>query len=51
VLGTGSRDYRIGGELYITNFQTGKAPATYVVEIWRPAKNFLVGNFTFTTSK
>jgi hypothetical protein len=49
--GTGSTNYRINGEMYITNFQTGKTPATYVVEIWRPNKNFMVGSFTFKTVK
>jgi hypothetical protein len=53
VFGTGSKDYRIDitAQLYQTNFQTGKTPATYVVEIWRPSKNFLVGSFTFKTVK
>jgi hypothetical protein len=53
VFGTGSKDYRIDTalQLYQTNFQTGKTPATYVVEIWRPSKNFLVGSFTFKTVK
>ena len=53
VFGTGSTDYRIdiSGQLYHTNFKTGKTPATYVVEIWRPSKNFLVGSFTFKTVK
>ena len=37
--------------MYITNFKTGKTPATYVVKIWRPSKNFLVGSFTFKTVK
>ena len=51
--GTGSTDYRIdiAGEKYITNFKTSTTPATYVVEIWRPAKNFKVGSFTFKTVK
>jgi hypothetical protein len=49
--GTGSKNYRINGEVYIANFQTGKTPATYVVEIWRPSKNFMVGSFTFKTVK
>lgn len=53
VFGTGSQNYRIdlAGQLYITNFQTSKTPATYVVEIWRPTKNFLVGSFNFSTTK
>lgn len=53
VYGTGSKDYRIDAtlQLYQTNFQTGKTPATYVVEIWRPTKNFMVGSFTFKTVK
>jgi hypothetical protein len=51
VFGSGSTDYRINGEMYITNFQTGKTPATYLVEIWRPTKNFMVGSFTFKTVK
>ena len=51
--GDTSRDYRIDtvGELYITNFKTRKRPADYVVEIWRPTKDFLVGSFTFDTVK
>jgi hypothetical protein len=51
--GTGSTDYRIDlvAEKYITNFKTLTKPATYVVEIWRPAKNFKVGSFTFSTTK
>ena len=51
--GDTSRDYRINseGELYITNFKTTKEPAEYVVEIWRPSKDFLVGSFTFETVK
>jgi hypothetical protein len=51
--GTGSTDYRIdiAGEKYITNFKTSTTPATYVVEIWRPEKNFKVGSFTFKTVK
>ena len=51
--GTGSTDYRIdiAGEKYITNFKTLTTPATYVVEIWRPEKNFKVGSFTFKTVK
>ena len=51
IFGDDSTDYRINGEMYITNFKTGKTPATYVVEIWRPSKNFLVGSFTFKTVK
>jgi hypothetical protein len=51
IFGTNSRDYRIENEFYITNFQTTKTPAIYVVEIWRTSKNFMVGSFTFQTSK
>jgi hypothetical protein len=51
VFGSGSKDYRINGELYITNFQTAKTPAQYLIEIWRPSNNFLVGSFTFKTVK
>jgi hypothetical protein len=53
VFGSGSTNYRIdmGSEKYITNFKTKTTPATYVVEVWRPAKNFLVGSFTFATTK
>jgi hypothetical protein len=51
LFGTGSTDYRINGEIYITNFKTDKKPTTYVVEIWRPTKNFMVGSFTFKTVK
>ena len=49
--GIGATSYRINGELYITNFKTQKTPAQYLVEIWRPTKNFLVGGFTFKTVK
>jgi len=51
--GDTSKDYRIdtAGELYITNFKTMKQTATYIVEIWRMSKNFLVGSFTFETVK
>lgn len=53
VFGTGSKDYRIDTtlQLYQTNFQTGKTLSTYVVEIWRSSKNFMVGSFTFKTVK
>jgi len=53
VFGSGSTNYRIDmiAKMYQTNFKTGTKPATYVVEIWRPAKNFKVGNFTFATTK
>jgi hypothetical protein len=51
VFGTHSTDYRIEDDFYITNFKTGKTPATYVVEIWRPTNNFMVGSFTFKTVK
>jgi hypothetical protein len=51
--GDTSRDYRINQdtELYITNFKTSKKPAEYKVEIWRLSKNFLIGEFTFETTK
>jgi hypothetical protein len=53
VFGIGSTNYRIdlAAKLYLTNFKTKKTPATYVVEIWRPSKNFMVGSFTFKTVK
>jgi len=53
VMGDSAQDYRIDttGELYITNFKTAKKPAEYMVEIWWPNKNFLVGSFTFETVK
>jgi hypothetical protein len=53
VFGTGSTNYRIDvpTEKYITNFKTSKTPQTYLVEIWRTGKNFLVGSFTFKTVK
>ncbi len=52
VFGTGPQTTGlISLTLYQTNFQTGKTPTTYVVEIWRPTKNFLVGSFTFKTTK
>jgi len=53
VFGSGSTNYRIDMtiEKYITNFKTKTTPATYVVEVWRPAKNFKVGSFTFATTK
>jgi hypothetical protein len=53
VFGTGSTNYRIdlAAKLYLTNFKTKTTPATYVVEIWRPTKNFMVGSFTFKTVK
>ena len=51
VFGNGSTNYRINGEMYNTNFKTGKTPTTYVVEIWRPTKNFMLGSFTFKTVK
>ena len=51
--GPTSKDYRIdmSGEKYITNFKTAKKPAEYVVEIWRLAKDFMIGSFTFKTVK
>jgi hypothetical protein len=49
--GTKSTDYRIDTvlEKYITNFQTLKAPTTYVVEIYR--KDLLIHSFEFQTVK
>jgi len=49
--GTGATDYRIDGEMYITNFKTTKTPVTYVVEKWRPSNNFMIDRFTFKTVK
>ena len=49
--GDSSKDYRINGELYITNFKTLKKPQAYQVQIWRPSNNFLVGSFNFQTTK
>jgi hypothetical protein len=51
VYGDTARDYRISAaeELYIANCKTKRRPATYVVEIWRPGNNFMVGSFTFET--
>lgn len=49
--GDTSTDYRIGTELYITNFKTFKQPEKYLVQIWRPSNGFLIGDFTFTTTK
>ena len=49
--GDTARDYRIDteNELYITNFQTLAAPATYVVEIYRyKAGGMLIGSFEFS---
>lgn len=53
VFGSSSTDYRIDmiAKMYMTNFKTKTTPATYVVEVWRPAKNFKVGSFTFNTVK
>ena len=53
VYGTKPTNYKIDvtAELYQTNFQTTKTPAQYLVEIWRPTKNFLAGSFTFKTVK
>jgi len=53
LFGPGDTDYRIDTltEKYITNFKTLTTPATYVIEIWRPQKNFKVGSFTFKTVK
>ncbi len=47
VYGDGSKNYRINGEMYITNFKTKKTPAVYLVEIWRPSNKFMVGSFAF----
>ena len=49
--GVTSVDYRIDATAghYITNFKTGRAPAEYIVEVWRPAAAFMVGSFTFAT--
>ncbi|MFC1818954.1 choice-of-anchor U domain-containing protein [Thermodesulfobacteriota bacterium] len=49
--GDSSRDYRINGEKYITNYKTTKKPAEYMVEIWRTSKNWEVGSFMFETVK
>jgi hypothetical protein len=51
--GSGTTDYRIdtAAKLYQTNFKTEKTPAQYLVEIWRPSNNFLVGSFAFKTVK
>jgi len=49
--GDKSTDYRINADFYITNFQAEKIPPHYLVEIWRPSNNFLVGSFTFKTVK
>ena len=49
--GMDSTSYRINGELYLTNFKTEKSPKKYLVEIWRPSNNFLVGVFEFMTMK
>jgi hypothetical protein len=51
--GGGAEDYRIDvtAELYITNFKTAKRPTTYVVEVWRASRDFMVGDFSFTTSR
>jgi len=50
--GAGARDYRIeDNKLYITNFRTLKSPESYVVEIWRLSKNFMVASFSFMTVK
>lgn len=49
--GDSSTDYRINGELYITNFKTSKVPQAYQVQIWRTSNSFLVGSFTFATTK
>jgi len=51
VFGTGKTNYRIKDGFYITHFKTGKKKATYVVEIWRASKNFMVGKFNFQTGE
>ena len=53
VFGDSSKDYRIDSAVdkYITNFKTAKKTAEYLVEIWRPSNDFLVGSFTFETVK
>lgn len=52
LFGDKATDYRINSdtELYITNFKTSKTPTEYTVEIWRAAKEFLIGSFTFETT-
>jgi hypothetical protein len=53
--GTGATSYRIDSAagLYIANFQTGKTPTTYVVEVWRQTATapLLIGTFDFQTMK
>jgi len=51
--GSGSKNYRIdlADQFYITNFKTGPSPASYKVEVWRPANNYLIGSFDFKTTK
>lgn len=53
LLGDKATDYRINGatEIYITNFKTSKTPTEYTVEIWRAAKQFHIGSFTFETRR
>ena len=49
--GTGQTDYQIDQqeELYITHFTTEQKPATYLVEVWRPFVNFMLGSFNLST--
>jgi hypothetical protein len=51
--GEGSKSYRINEAAghYITNFKTSKTPKTYMVEIWRKDKDFMLGSLTFKTVK
>jgi hypothetical protein len=50
IFGSGSTNYRIDtGKLYITNFKTLNAPATYIINIYR--KGMLIGSFRFSTVK
>lgn len=53
LFGDAATDYRIdsSAELYITNFKTSKTPTEYTIEIWRAANEFLIGSFTFETSR
>lgn len=53
ILGDRTTDYRIieTSELYITNFKTPKQPAEYTVEVRRMDTGFVIGSFTFETSK
>jgi hypothetical protein len=50
--GTTSVDYRIeDNKHYITNFKTSKSPTEYTVGIYRTDNDFLIGSFTFKTTK